>query len=797
MLSLRGALPALVFAAIAGCGGQKQETASSNSPAPGELDRTVLPPPDPRFRGKIDVAFKDSKADWPEPLRAPKGAPNVLLIMGDDIGYAHMSAFGGPANTPTFDRLAKQGLSFTNFHTTAVCSASRAALLTGRNAHSVGMGSVPEGSAGFPGYNASIPRSAATVLEILRQNGYGTAWIGKTHLTPMHEITAAGPFDRWPTGMGAEYLYGFFGPGVSQWHPPLWENTTPIHPPKTPEEGYHLEADMADQTLAWIERQKTIHPEKPWIVYYAPNEHKPPVGVPSEFIKKYRGKFDDGYDQLRERILARQKELGIVPADTKLAPRPQALPAWDALTDIDKKVGARWMEVFCGAVEHTDYQVGRIVEAIEQRGDLDNTLIIYIAGDNGPTPEGGLHGISNKLTYYNGVTESLDDVAKHIDEFGGPKSHGCNPAAWGYATSTPFTYGKMVVSGGGCSTAMLISWPERIKPPLAGGLRPQFHHLIDVVPTILESTGVPEPKRVNGVDQKPIEGVSMVYTFDDPKAKDRHTTQYFELTGSRAIYHDGWWAGTRHGLDGVTAAAKETPPFDQDVWELYDMKSDFGHATDLAAQQPEKLKALKALFDSEARKYNVYPMVNNTFDLLMVERPTLVTGNRAVYSPGTIRLGEDAVLDIKNRSFAITAEVENPGSAEGVLVTLGGETGGYALLVQKGKPAFHYSWIGLENYTITSSEPLPKGKCTVRFDFAYDGGGEDKGKGKGGMGTLLVNGKKVAEGRIVKTVPVVFSTDDTFDVGEDWGTPVSPTYQPPFKFTGTLKNVTVETKPSI
>ena len=415
------------------------------------------------------MAFMDSEADFPVPVTAPEGAPNVLLIMGDDIGYGHMSAFGGPANTPTFDRLAEQGLSYTNFHTTAVCAASRAALLTGRNSHSVGMGTVPEASAGFPGYNSSIPRSAATLLEILRQNGYGTAWVGKTHLTPLHEVTSAGPFDRWPGGMGAEYFYGFFGPGVSQWHPPLWENTTPLEAPRTPEEGYHLEADMADRTIAWIDREKSLHPDKPWIAYYAPNGHKPPVGVPSQWIEKYRGKFDDGYDQLRDRILARQKELGIVPADTTLAPWPEVLPSWDDLTDLDKKVGARWMEVFCAAVEHTDYQVGRIIEAIQQTGDLDNTLIIYIAGDNGPTPEGGLHGVMNKLTYYNGVQESLEDVASRMDDFGGPNSHGCYPAAWGYATSTPFNYGKMVTSGGGCSTAVAISWPARIKQ---GGLAP-------------------------------------------------------------------------------------------------------------------------------------------------------------------------------------------------------------------------------------------------------------------------------------------------------------------------------------
>ncbi|MFQ5546626.1 MAG: sulfatase-like hydrolase/transferase, partial [Acidiferrobacterales bacterium] len=425
--------------------------------------RDVLPPPDPTYQSKIEMALKNSEADFPMRLKAPEGAPNVLLIMGDDIGFGHVSAFGGPANTPTLDRLAQQGLMYTNFHTTAICAASRAALLTGRNSHSVGMGVIPEAPAGFPGYSSFIPRSAATVLEILRHNGYSTAWIGKTHLTPIREITPAGPFDRWPNGLGAEYSYGFFGPGVSQWYPPVWENTTPVRPPKTPEQGYHLEADSADKTIDWIRRQESIHPDKPWIVYYAPSGHKPPIGVPKEFSDKYRGKFDDGYDKLRGRILARQKELGIVPTNTKLAPRPETLPAWDELSDKDKKVGARWMEVFSGAVEHTDYQIGRIIDAIEQLGQFDNTLIIYIPGDNGPTPEGGLHGINNKMTYGNGVQESLDDLVKHIDDFGTPRSNGSNPAAWGFATSTPYTYGKMVTSGGGCSVAMVVSWPAGIK----------------------------------------------------------------------------------------------------------------------------------------------------------------------------------------------------------------------------------------------------------------------------------------------------------------------------------------------
>ncbi|MFI6826472.1 arylsulfatase [Kribbella sp. NPDC050241] len=756
-------------------------------PDAASIDRRVLPPPDPSFHGEIRTAFADSSPDFPEPLKPPAGAPNVLLVMGDDIGFGHMSAFGGPARTPVFDRLARHGLSYTNFHTTPVCAASRAALLTGRNSHAVGMGSVPEASAGFPGYNASVPRSAATVLEILRLNGYATAWIGKTHLTPMHEITAAGPFDRWPMGMGAEYFYGFFGPGVSQWHPPLWENGTPLEPPRTPEEGYHLEADMADRTIGWIQRQKSIQPDKPWIAYYAPNGHKPPVGVPKEWIEKYRGEFDDGYDVLRDRIIARQKELGIVSADTELSPWPEALPSWDELTDNDRKVGARWMEVFCGAVEHTDHQVGRIVDAVDQLGELDNTLVIFIAGDNGPTPEGGLHGAMNKLTYFNGLTESLDDLVERLDEFGGPTSHGCYPAAWAYATSTPYTYGKMVTSGGGCSTAVVMSWPARITD--RGSFRRQFHHLIDVTPTILEMVGVPEPTQVNGIDQMPMHGVSMAYTFDDATAPDRHTTQYFELTGSRAIYQDGWWAGTRHGLDGVTAAAKQVVPFDEDAWELYDLRNDFGHATNLAAQHPERLAELQALFDHEARTYNVYPMVNNAFELLTAKRPRLVSGNRASYSAGTIRLPEDGVIDIKNRSFSVIADVDNPdGDAEGMLVTLGGETGGFAFYVLEGTPTFQYNWLGKEHYTITSTEALPKGPSTIRFDFAYDGGGP----GKGGTGTLRLDGQAVGNGRIDKTVPVYFSTDDTFDVGEDWGTPISPAYKPPFRFTGTLKTVTIE-----
>ena len=753
-----------------------------------QRDRTILPPPESPFKGNIATAMRDSTQDWPQPLKAPEGAPNVLMIIGDDLGFGTPSAFGGPVNTPVFDRIAKQGLRYTDFHTTAVCAASRAAFLTGRNSHSVGYGSIPDVAAGFPGYNCMIPPSAAGVLEILRMNGYGTAWIGKADNTPLVEVSPAGPFDRWPT-KGAEYFYGFFGAGVTQYYTPLWRNHTPVRPPKTPEEGYFFDDDMANEAIGWIQRQKSIHPDKPWIMYYAPSSAKPPVAAPKKFSDKYRGKFDDGYDKLRERILARQLKMGIVPPGTKPAPGPDIIPAWDKLTDTEKKVGARMMEVFCGAVEHIDYQIGRVVEAIEQLGDLDNTLIIYCIGDNGPTPEGGLHGVMNKLTWVNGIPESLDEVAKHLDDFGGPNSAGGIPAAWAFAADGPYNYGKTVSSGGGCSTAVAISWPARIMDK--GGLRSQFTHLIDVVPTILEAAGVPAPKVVNGIVQKPLDGVSITYTFDDAKAMDRRTTQHFELNGTRAIYRDSWWAGTRHGMDGVTTVQpKPIVPFDEDVWELSDRRSDFALATDLAAQHPAKLKELQALFDQEAAKYNVYPMANNGVEMLRIgTRPTLVAGNKASYGPGTVRLPEAGVIDVKNRSFSIIAEVESAdGETEGVIVTEGGATGGYALLVQNGKPTFIYNWLALERYTVASPDPLPKGKSTIRLDFAYDGGG----LGKGGTATLSVNDRKVAEGRVANTVPLLFSFGDTFDVGEDWCTPVSPTYEVPFKFTGNIKFVTIE-----
>ena len=750
-------LPTVLFLTLTAC-----------SP-PENADRTVLPPPD-------------------KPFRAPEGVPHILLVMGDDVGFGQPATFGGPVETPTLDRLANEGLRYNHFHTSAVCAASRAALLTGRNAHSVGMGFTPETASDHPGYNAIIPKSAATIGEILRQNGYATAWFGKSHLTPVYEVTPVGPFDRWPTSFGFDYYYGFFGAGANSWYTSIWENTTPVRPAKTPDEGYHFEADMADKAIRWIRQQNTVYPDKPWFAYWAPAANKPPVAAPKRFIAKYKGKFDDGYDELRKQTLARQIELGVVPPDTNLSPWPEEiLPHWDELTETEKKVGARWMEVVSGAFEHTDFQVGRIVAAIEELGERDNTLIIYISGDNGPTPEGGLQGSDNKSAFTNGVTYPLEKMLEDIEELGGPRSYGSMPAMWAYATSSPFMWGKPVASHlGGVRSGMVISWPARIKDK--GGLRTQFHHLIDIVPTILEASGLPEPETVNGIQQKPIEGVSMIYTSDDRDAPSRRTTQYFESIGTRAIYQDGWWAGTRHGFTGSSLGSPGE--FANDEWELYYLEEDFGQSNNVAATYPRKLEEMKRLFDHEAKKHQVYPLRDNMAALLAARQgPQLTTGNKVVYGPGISRLPEQGVIDIKNRSFSIAAEVETgERMTEGVIVTLGGSAAGFVLMVQEGKPTFVYNWFALERYTIASSDPLPVGESTLRFDFAYDGGG----RGKGGTGTLSVNGNQVAEGRIDKTVPTLFTYDETLDVGEDWGSPVSWTYEPPFAFTGRIERVTIE-----
>jgi arylsulfatase A-like enzyme len=754
----------------------------------------VLPRPEPAFKGKIGRTYKDSIPDFPKPLKAPKDAPNVLLIILDDVGFGQASTFGGPINTPTLDRLAASGLRFNQLHTTALCSPTRAALLTGRNHHSVGVGNVMEFATGFPGYDSIMPKSAATIAEILKQHSFNTAAFGKWHMTPDWETSPAGPFYRWPTGQGFEYFYGFMGAETNQFYPALCENTKFISPPATPEEGYILNKDLADKAISWIRYHNSVAPDKPFFIYYAPGACHAPHHAPKEWIGKYKGKFDQGWDKVREETWARQKQLGVIPANTQLTPRPPEIPAWDTLSPDQKRLFARMQEAFAGYLAHTDHEIGRVVEVIAQLGKLNNTLVIYIVGDNGPSAEGSLQGTLNEVASAgNAIIEPLEVMLKRYDEIGGPNTVGHYPVGWAWAGSSPLKWVKQVASHfGGTRNPMVVSWPKRITDK--GGLRPQFHHVIDLLPTILEVTGIPAPTMVNGVNQMPIEGVSLAYTFDQAKAKSRRTTQYFEMFGNRGIYHNGWMASARHGRLPWQTVGHGTGDFDADQWELYHVEEDFSQANDLAAKYPQKVKQLQDLFFKEAKKHHVLPLDDRFAERGAEDRPSLTAGQKSfTYYPGAVRLPPGSAPYLFNKSYSITAEVDNPdGKAEGVLVTNGGKFGGYGLFVQNGKATFVYNWGDSARYTVTATEPLPTGKSTLRFDFASDGGKP----GAGGTGTFFCNGKKVGEGRIDRTMMVGFSLDETFDVGEDSGTPAGD-YRVPFRFTGKLEKLTIDLKPGV
>lgn len=748
----------------------------------------VLPRPEERFGGTIGRTYHDSQPDFPQPVKAPKDAPNILLILLDDVGFGQASTFGGPVATPTLDRLAKSGLRYNRFHTTALCSPTRAALLTGRNHHSVATGVVMELGSGYPGYNTIWPKSAASIAEILRQNGYSTSAYGKWHNTPDWETSAVGPFDRWPTHMGFEYFYGFFGGDTNQWDPALIENTRPIAKPRDTKD-YHFTTDMTDKAIAWLRTQQSVAPDRPFFVYYAPGATHAPHHVPKEWIDKYKGKFDHGWDRQRELTFAHQREIGVIPADARLTPRPQEIPAWDSLSADQQRLYARMHEVFAGFLEHTDHEIGRVVDAIEQLGELDNTLVVYIVGDNGASAEGGPVGTTNEIMVINGVREDFEHTLKLINALGGPHTSPHYPVGWAHAGSTPFQWMKQVASHfGGTRNPLVISWPKRITDK--GGIRTQFHHVIDIVPTILEAVGLEAPGVVNGVPQKPIEGVSMTYTFDGAEAKGRRTTQYFEMLGHRAIYHQGWVAGARHGrppwdLGGATAS------FDQDRWELYNIEEDFSQADNLAGEEPQKLRELQDLWFVEAAKYNVLPLDDRLGARIDAgSRPNLTAGRTTfTYYPGSVRLPEGSAPNVKGKSHRITAEVGIPASdVGGVLATQGGRFAGYSLFVQDGRPVYVYNLFGKERVTITSSEKIPVGKATVRYEFTADNGKP----GAGGTGRLFINDKSVGEGRIEHTVPFRISLDETFDVGEDTGTPVTETYAVPSRFTGRLEKVTVE-----
>jgi arylsulfatase A-like enzyme len=757
--------------------------------------RTVLPIPDRPRTGLITYDAKDPDTKYPpiEQLRPPKGAPNVLVILLDDVGFGASSAFGGPCQTPNAERLAATGLKYNRFHTTALCSPTRQALLTGRNHHSVGMGGITEIASGSPGYNSVLPKTAAPLPKTLKLNGYATAQFGKCHEVPVWETSPAGPFNAWPTGGGGfEYFYGFIGGEAHQWYPSLYEGTTPIEVKRTPEEGYHLMEDLADKAIGWIGQKQALLPDKPFFVYFAPGATHAPHHVPKDWADKYKGKFDAGWDKLREEIFARQKKLGVIPAECQLTTRHPQIPAWDAMPEALKPVLRRQMEVYAGFLEYADHHVGRLLDTLEKLGVLKDTLVYYIIGDNGASAEGTLNGTYNEMINFNGAAalETPEFLTARLDKLGGPESYNHFAVGWAHAMNTPYQWTKQVASHwGGTRNGTIVHWPKGIKAK--GEHRSQFHHIIDVAPTILEAAGLPQPQSVEGIQQQPIEGVSMVYSFDDPKAAERHETQYFEMFGNRGIYHKGWTAVTRHKTPWVLVGEKP-PAFDDDVWELYDTNKDWSQANNLAKQMPEKLHQLQRLWLIEATRYNVLPLDDRVAERLNPDtagRPVLIRGKRQILFGGMGRLSENSVVSIKNKSHSVTAQLEVPKSgARGVIIAQGGNIGGWALYVKDGKLKYCYNLLGIHYFYVEAGSALPPGDHQVRMEFKYDGGG----LGKGGTASLYVDGKPVGEGKVAATAAMIFAADDGLDIGMDTGSSVAEDYGPrDNEFTGRVKGVEI------
>jgi arylsulfatase A-like enzyme len=756
--------------------------------------RDVLPIPDRPYDGPVYEDAKDPDAAFPpiEPLRPPAGAPNVLVVLIDDAGFGSSSAFGGPCNTPTAERLAGEGLKFSRFHTTALCSPTRAALLSGRNHHSVGMGGITEIATSAPGYNSVRPNTCAPLAETLKLNGYSTAQFGKCHEVPVWETSPLGPFDSWPTGGGGfEYFYGFIGGETNQYYPAIYEGTAAVEPEKGPEEGYHFTEDMTDRAISWIRQQKALMGDKPFFVYFAPGATHAPHHVPAEWSAKYKGRFDAGWDALREETLARQKELGVVPPETELTARPDEIPAWDDIPDDLKPVLARQMEVYAGFMEHTDHHVGRLVDALDDLGLLEDTLVYYIVGDNGASAEGDVHGSFNEIINLNGAAgvQTTEFMASRIDDFGTPDAYNHYAVGWAHAMDTPYQWTKQIASHwGGTRNGTIVHWPSGMR--VRNEVRHQFHHVIDFAPTVLDAAGLPEPKQVHGVEQRPMEGVSMRYAFDDAEAAERRETQYFEMFCNRGIYHQGWTAVTRHSIPWVV---EPLPPFTDDVWELYDTSTDWSQAHDLAAEMPEKLEELKALFVEEGRKYNVFPLDDRRverFNSDIAGRPTLIRGTTQLLFGGMARLSENATISVKNKSHAVTAEITVPdGGAEGVIISQGGAYAGWSLYLNGGRPTYCYNLFGLQRFHVRGETAVPAGTHQVRAEFAYDGGG----LAKGGTVSLYLDGEKCGEGRVEGTVPMVFSADETCDVGSDTASPVSDDYTTAgSRFTGTVEWVQID-----
>lgn len=757
----------------------------ANTPAAGgEPDRTVLPikePIRPRFK-ELDV--RNATAPPRFEVKAPKGAPNVVVILIDDMGFGVSEAYGGPVYMPTLDRLANYGLRYTRFHTTALSAPTRMALLTGYNHHSTNMGVITEAATTFPGYTGVRPQTITPVAEVLRQNGYNTAQFGKCHEVPPWEISNNGPQDRWPTHSGFEKFYGFLGGETNEWAPLIYDGITIVETPKDP--NYHFTTDMTNQAITWVQTQQSLQPDKPFFMYYAPGATHAPHHVAPEWIAKYKGKFDQGWDKIREETLERQKKLGIVPQNTQLAPKPADIKDWETLSADEKKLFIRQMEVYAGFAEQTDYEIGRLVAAIEDLGELDNTIIIYIAGDNGGSAEGQMNGMYQEMSYFSGVAETVPDMLKHYDEWGSASTYPHFSAGWAVAMDVPFSYTKQVASDfGGTRNGMVIHWPDGIKGK--NEIRTQFGHVIDIAPTIYEITGIPAPTMVNGIAQDRIEGTSLAYTFNDAGASEKHTVQYYEMFGNRGVYQDGWYARTIHRLPwGLPIGSLQ-----DDTWELYNTKEDFSLANDLSAQNPDKLMAMQDLFMAEAEKYHVLPIddrVVERTDAVLAGRPVLMGDRTSVtYYEGMKGMGVDIFIDLKNMPYTITADVEVKASGNGVIVCQGGRFGGLSLYMKNGKPAFTYNYLGMESTDVMASQPLKPGKYQIVYDFNYDGGGP----GKGGTGTITVDGNKVAEKRIERTQANFFSVDDLADVGVDDGTWVAD-YGTSSKFNGKIGKVTIE-----
>ncbi len=741
-----------------------------------ELPRHTLPIPSQHYAGLVTYDAKDPKTRFPRllELRPPPGAPNVLIMLLDDVGFGASSAFGGPVQTPHFEKLASQGLKYTRFHTTALCSPTRAALLSGRNHHSVGMGCITEIATSAPGYSSVRSNDKAPLAEILKLNGYSTAQFGKCHEVPVWQTSPLGPFDQWPTGGGGfEYFYGFIGGEANQYAPALYEGTTPVEPKKTPDEGYHFTEDMTDKAMGWIRQQKALAPDKPFFVYWAPGATHAPHHVPKEWADKYKGQFDDGWDKLRERSFERQKKLGVIPEQSKLTKRHEEIPAWEDTPEDLRPVLARQMEVYAGFLAHTDHHAGRILAMLEELGILEDTLVFLIIGDNGASAEGTLNGSFNEMLNFNGLSsiETPEFLKAHIDDFGTPRSYNHYAVGWAHAMSTPYQWTKQVASHWGCTrNGTIVHYPRGIRA--TGEMRHQFCHVIDVAPTILELAGIPEPHTVHGVTQSPMEGTSMSYSFDAADAPERHDLQYFEILGNRGIYFQGMSAVTKHRTPWELTG--KPPPFDDDVWELYDGEKDPTQSHDLARKLPDKLRELQRLWLIEASRYQVLPLDDRAaerFVPALAGRPAFVQGQSQTFFGGMGRLSENSVVSIKNKSFSVTAEVEVPeAGAEGVLIAQGGAFGGWSLETKRGKAKFVYNLCGVRNYEVEAQKKVPAGRHQVRAEFAYDGGGV----AKGGTVSLYYDGKQVGEGRVERTIPFVFSADETTDVGRDSGTPVSP-----------------------